>query len=360
VEDVTIEELASPIDVYDLELEGTPHFYAHGVLVHNSTAVKTKNKLPFRLCRQIANGSSMVLALSGTPHGRDPTDLWGQMFLVDGGETLGESLGLFRAAFFGERTNGFGVEYVFLKKHQARLNQILGNRSIRFAAAEADLPKLVAVRKQAHLPEDAEVYYQRHKAALLEAESFREMKNAFLRMRQISSGFVGFHDDDIGATAHLTFPECPKRDLLLGKVEAALPTKQIIFYEFTWSAMALRKHLTELGIGWQHLWSGTKDSKATLAAWRSDARYPVLLIQNQFGIGLNLQQAQYAHFFESPVSPIIRKQCEARVRRSGSVHDRVFIYDYVTAGTADESILDMIKQGYDLMANIIDGRKRLL
>ena len=84
----------------------------------------------------------------------------------------------------------------------------------------------------------------------------------------------------------------------------------------------------------------------------------MLIIQNQFGIGLNLQLANYAHFFESPVSPIIRAQCERRFRRQGSAHSHAYQLDYICAGTVDEAILAMLQEGKDLLQHIIDGRTR--
>jgi SNF2 family DNA or RNA helicase len=331
-----------------------------GLVMDESTSVKTRGKLPFRLCRAIAKQVAVRFALSGTPHGRDPGDLWAQMFLIDGGATLGEHQGLFRATFFRASVNPWGVvKYSFLKPKQALLNAILANGSIRFKASESDLPKLVAIRKYVRLPEDAAVYYQRAYDALRNAGNVREMRNNFLRMRQISSGFVGFVDDDTGARVQHSFDECPKRDLLLDKIVEALPMKQIVFYQFTWSALRIGQALTMLDIGHQHLWSGTPDSAAAIAAWRNQARYPVMLLQNQFGIGLNLQHGGYGHFYESPVSPILRKQCERRFHRQESPHDRVFMYDYITRNTCDEAILGFIADGYDLMAHIIDGRNRL-
>jgi hypothetical protein len=329
-----------------------------GLVLDESTAVKNPQKLPFRLCRQLAKDAAMVIGLTGTPHGRDPIDLWAQFFLVDGGETLGEHITLYRAAFFREQFNGFATEYKFRKRQQGLLNDILANRSIRFKAKDSDLPALLAMRKYVSISAEAMLYYQRAREAMQNAGNLREVRNNFLRMRQISSGFVGFLDDARGERAELTFPDNPKLELLLAKVQEALPNKQIIYYEFTVSAMRMRKELDRLGIGWQHLWSGQTDTDTAQRAWRESARYPVLLIQNQFGIGLNLQLANYAHFFESPISPIIRAQCERRFRRQGSEHDRVYQIDYIVRDTVDEAILDMLKEGKDLLQHIIDGRGR--
>jgi len=55
--------------------------------------------------------------MAGIPVGRDPQVLWAQFNYCDHGETLGETLGIFRAAFFRAETNywsGF-PNYIFEK-----------------------------------------------------------------------------------------------------------------------------------------------------------------------------------------------------------------------------------------------------
>jgi SNF2 family DNA or RNA helicase len=326
-----------------------------GLICDESHQAKGVGKLPYRLCRALAKKAWMVFILTGTPHGRDPVDLWAQMMIVDGGKTLGETLTLFRSVFFSEQRDFWaGKKYVFHKHKSGILNTILNNRSIRFRADEADLPKLVPIKKYVILPDDAMSYYRSALNIILAGQNRREMKNAWLRMRQISSGFVGYHDDDTGTTAEFEFPENPKLDLLLSILEG-LTDKAIVFHEYTWSGLRIAAELRRLGIKHAHLHGGSPNQHEELLKFRSPG-CKVLVMQNQFGEGLNLQLARYVLYYESPISPITRKQCTRRVERQGSSHETVFTYDLICKGTVDERILDALEHGFDLFDRIIEGK----
>lgn len=208
------------------------------VILDESHAIKGADKLPFRICRKLAQTVPTIITLTATPHGRDPTDLWSQMYVVDGGNTLGETLTLYRAVFFRQclGLNG-GPEYHFRKERAKLLNTVLANRSIRFPADQAELPALTAIVKSVMLPANLAAYYQRARDAFLAAHgNYRELRNAFMRMRQISSGFLGFIDDETTARAEVEFEENPKLDMLLSLLESIDPKyKIIVFVEFTWS-----------------------------------------------------------------------------------------------------------------------------
>lgn len=333
---------------------------AFGILIlDESHNAKTHDKLPFRICRKLAVSAEMVFTLSGTPHGRDPTDLWGQMMIVDGGETLGETLGLFRSVFFAQRKGFFGFKYDFLKHKTKLLHSVLNNRSIRFEADEADLPKLLPIIKKANLPDDAHLHYQRAREKMMAAGNYSEIRNAWLRLRQISSGFVGFHDDEAGKSAEFEFEENPKLDLLLSLLEG-IHDKSIVFYEYTWSGLRIARELKKLGIGALHMYGGCKDQAGTRRRFADDPNVRVLILQNSFGEGLNLQAAKYGIFYESPVSPITRKQCVRRFERQQSAHRKVIQYDLVCRDTVDERILAMLAEGQDLLRAIIDGKGKTL
>ena len=134
-----------------------------GLILDEATVIKGRSSvLIVRICRQLSKHAQMVLALSGTPCGKDPQDLWQQMYLVDRGETLGKTLGLYRAAFFSEHEDYWGhVSYVFKKSMRGKLNRVLAHRSMRYAVEESDLPPLVSRVKEVSLPADARVYLDR-------------------------------------------------------------------------------------------------------------------------------------------------------------------------------------------------------
>lgn len=329
-----------------------------GIFLDESTIAQNKHALPFRIVRSIAKGKEVVVLLTGTPFGRDPTPLWAQFFLVDGGETLGKTLGLFRAAFFNEKKNYWGGSiYTFMQSRKRKLRRFLANRSIRYRAEQSTLPKLVPLQAAVKLPVDAVDYAKRAERAIVEAHgNYAETKNAFLRMRQISSGFLGYKDDETGERAKYVFPENPKLDLLMAKLEAIDPIyKVVIFHEFIFSGQQISKRLTDAKIGHVSISGKVKKTKPLLRRFKSDPSCRVLVLNSAKGAyGLNLQVARYLMFYEAPVRNIIRKQAQRRVERQYSSHKRVIQYDFITEGTYDRRILRFLDEGERLFAHVID------
>lgn len=333
-----------------------------GIILDESIHVILKRKqgsLMHRISYKVSALGEIAFALNGTPHGRDPTDLYGQLKIVDLGETLGETLGLFRAAFFTESQNFWGgYEYTFKKRMAPELHRILAHRSLRIEADESSLPDVVPIRKYIQLPADAQTLYDRAKSELMAAHgNFNEMHNAFLRMRQISSGFMGYYDDETGARAKYEFSELPKLDMLSSLIErVSFDHKSVIFHDFVYSGNMIERELKHLKIGYARLKGSKEDPLDLLDRFDNDKNCRVFILNNFEGYGLNFQVADYGFYYESPVPVIKRKQTQRRIERQHSKHKRVFIYDLLCRGTYDERILEFHKEGGDLFQSIVEGR----
>jgi hypothetical protein len=357
---------AVPVDklIIDERLVKRLQKHVDGVVCDESNHVGAHDTLPFRICRRLGNEAGIFFLLAGTPFGRDPTPLWAQMYLVDGGYSLGETLGLFRAALYKSKENAFGgQEWSFddTKANMAKLNRLLAHGSIRYEVEQSTLPVLSHIVREVGLPADAQEYYQRARTVIMEAKgSYREMKNAFLRMRQISSGFVGYHDDDNGEKAHYVFPENPKLDTLMALIDSIREDRKIlVFHDFVHSGEVITAALTTAGIS--HIKYGGKQTNAAglLQRFESDPRLRVFVLSTAGAYGLNLQAAQYGIFYESPVPVITRKQMIRRFERQNSPHDRVFLYDLVVTGTMDQRILAFYKAGMNLFDAIVRGIEKV-
>lgn len=335
------------------------HFQA--LVCDESVRVGHHTSLPFRFCRKLSKTANAVFTMTGTPFNRDPSLLWGQMFLVDNGYTLGETLGLFRSIFCNESENFFSgmPEYKFNKKQQSLLNDFIAHRSIAYPADEGSLPKCVSIQKIIELPEDANAYYQRMREQLVAARgNFNESKNAFIRMRQISSGFIGYEDDETGEKAKFEFPDNPKLDLLVSLLQSIdQEHKAIVFVDFNYSGERILKTLKEAKISASLLYGKTKNVEQVRDAFVKDNKQQVLILQNRMGVGLNLQVSRYGIYFESPVSAIDRVQCDGRFIRQHSLYKTVFSYDLLMKDTVDEQILTYHREGGDLFESIIRGSK---
>jgi hypothetical protein len=309
------------------------------------------------LCRRLTNPKNVdiVYALAGRPFGRDPTLLWRQQFIVDRGASLGDTLGLFRAAFFSEATNPFGNKwskvFTFKKRMMPQLTKMTQHRSIIYRSEECvDLPPVNKFVEKLRLPEEAGAYYAKAVKDVLAAKGdLKEMKSAFIRMRQLSSGFLGFKDEHTGERAEVAFDENPKLKRLLDLIQEVPDDRfGVIFYEFTYSGRMIYNAIKELGYKADWLWSGTKDSRRVLGDF-TEGRTHFLVLNNKLGAYSldGLQIANYQFVFESPISPIDREQMERRIERQGQKY-KVFRYDLIVQDTADQKILEFHKEGRNL------------
>lgn len=328
-----------------------------GLFIDESTAVKNRASLPYRICRQFAKTAECVFLLTGTPFGRKPEDLWAQMQLVDNGYTLGETLGLFRSAFCKSKVNHWGgVDWTFDDEKGELLNRFLAHRSVRFEADAKDKPEVKSFLITLRMPDGPDAYYRRARETMLRARgNYKAMENAFCKMRQISSGFVGFKDEDDGRRAQFELEPNIKLDWLVNRLlDCPQGEKSIVFHEFIHSGKMLARRLNKEGIGYLLLNGKTKDHQAVLRDFDRDPGFEVLLLNSKAGgLGLNLQVAKNGFYYESPVGVILRRQTEARYIRQGSQHRWVRRFDLVVVNTVDQDILAFHAEGGDLFKRIM-------
>lgn len=366
VESVAFEERICPVDVYSLEIEECPHFFAEGCLVHNSTKAGNEASLTYQLCWEASRVAKHRYALAGMPFGRDPTPLWPQMNLVDHGETLGETFGIFREAFFRE-AEGYGghLKYKFRKSMKDDLSEIIQHNSMTYTADECiDLPKFQHIVEQIRLtPEIKDYYREVIEEAIAAKGNQRVMKNAFLRMRQLSSGFIGLRDDETGERAAIEFDRSPKLEWLLDFVDVFPDNRKLlIFYEFTVSGRRIAREIHErFDTNPVWLWSGTKNASREIDRFIYDDDTRFCVVNNHVGAYSldGLQVANYEVFFESPVSVMDREQAQRRIWRQGQTR-KSFFYDPVVKDTVDEKILEFHAEGRDLFKALLVDPSKLL
>lgn len=318
-----------------------------------SPHVGNHQSVGWKISTRLSKHCRFRYALAGLPFGKDPTLVWAQQFLVDRGESLGPTLGLFRQVFFTEKQGYFTrFEYKYRTEMEDTLREMMGHRSITYASDEClDLPKVTSIVLDVKLPMDAQAYFDQAVKSLRQARGdLQKIQNTFLRMRQMSSGFLGYKDDETGERASLVFAENPKLDLLMSKIEDMPENcKFVIFHEFTHSGRTIMEAMKARGIkaGW--LWSGSKNTRKMLDSFDDDdpSKMKGLVCQwRKASESLEFQRANYLHYYESPVGVIARKQSEKRPFRDGQTR-KGFMYDYV-ATPADRRIIQFHKTGDDL------------
>jgi SNF2 family DNA or RNA helicase len=341
-----------------------------GIVLDESTKCGNHRSLTYQLVQRLSANASARYALAGRPFGRDPSLAWPQFKLLDGGETLGGTLGLYREAFCTTQRNyaarsKYAFEHKFKQSMLPTFLRLIQHNSITYGTDECpDLPPLqrTPTVEAVTLPDETSAYYQRLVDQIIAAKgNLSLMKSVFIRMRQLSSGFIGLHDDEKDERVEVEFSENPKLDRLLELIEEMPEGRQVVvFYDFTKSGRNVSSLLTQKGISNIWLWSGTKDSAVDLKRFMG-GECKVAIVNNKVGAYSldGLQVANYIIFFESPVSVIDREQAERRVLRQGQTR-HVFQYDVVVRDTVDEKILDFHREGRDLYQELIANPVGLL
>lgn len=325
---------------------------------------KSVTSLTYRMCRAISAKVEYSVGLTGTPFGKDISDLWPQFYLIDFGETLGPTLGFFRSVFFDEKINFWGgYEHKFCKEMMPQLTTIIKNRSIRYSIDEMhDLPARKYIKIPLPQPKDSEAYIKVAREGLkagqkaMGAERYRLVESNYLQLRQLASGFMTLRGEDKSAI-QVAFSDNPKLDAMQELIEG-MPhdAKMIVFHHFVYTNQLISDRLKAMKIKHARIWSGQRKPLDELGRFAKDPSCKILVINSKSGSSsLNLQNANYVVFFEEPDNPIDRQQAERRAWRPGQLK-KVFFYSLIVEKTADAGLHGSNLQGKSLLKQLLDGK----
>jgi SNF2 family DNA or RNA helicase len=187
---------------------------------------------------------------------------------------------------------------------------------------------------------------------------FKELESQYMRLRQLSSGFMTLRGDDKSKT-EVQFPENPKLDAM-EEIISSMPetSKAIIFHDFRFTNKIISDRLKQMKVPHARVWGGAKDSLKELRKFKKDPKCRVLVINCQAGSSSqNLQMANYVIYYEQPRSSIDRQQSERRAYRPGQ-KKRVFFFDLIMEGTTDESQAKSNEEGRNLLQRVLDGKTK--
>ena len=335
----------------------------HKLLSHRS--------MIYEICSQLSHTMKYRFGLTATLLGRDPQVVWPQYNCIDLGKTFGTTLGIFRAGFFKEKINYWGgYEYTLRKDKMKLFNSFVKNRSLTYKTNDCiDLPELTQINYYVDMPAEYKDYYNDVITTVIAAN--RELvktKNAFIRMREITSGYVGFYSQeeiDLGiedkTKEFILLKENPKLDLLEELLDQIPEDKKIIiFHVYIKTGELITQHLTRLqkkNPRFKHVWlyGKTKDKVKTLNEFKFGKTNILVCNVDSGGTGLDLPMANYMIVLESPVSPISHHQMLGRIQRPGQKFP-MFVYNILMKKSVDEKIKDFIKQGKDYYKALIEGK----
>jgi len=295
-------------------------------------------------------------------------DLFGQMYIIDGGRSLGQYITHYRNKYFTPSYNGF--DWDLREGADQEIYERVSPLVLQMSAGDyIDMPKLIENNIYVDLPPDAmEVYKAVEDDLIAKIEDHTIVANnaavASMKARQIASGGC-LVDPEIEALVRNTkqkeyvFIHDEKIEALRELMEELQGSPLFVTYNFVHEMERIRE---VLGKDIPYLGGGVTEKKFKMIeeAWNA-GKIPLLLAQPQsVAHGLNLQAAgnHVCHF--SPTWDFERyDQVIRRVWRQGNTNERVFNHHILARGTIDEVILMALKDKDRGQTVVYDALKKL-
>lgn len=317
--------------------------------------------LRFSIASHLASHCQYRLGLTGTPIGRDPFKLWASTYLIDEGETLSRNYYFFEIVFGKKKLNFFTKrpEMLFDKTKLGILKERLTARSMSYELAEIQTIDVLRGLVELRMFGEQREAYEKAIAHIIELRrgETQEVTSAFVQLRQIASGFLTFVNN-AGEKRTYVFPQSAKLEWIAEFLEEYDGSTQcVIFHEFIRSGALICDRLARAKIAHRWLHGGIKDRKEVISAFQAGKARILVANTATGGLSVDLPMADYLLFFESPVSPTIRLQAEARPMARGN---RPLLLDDLICSPIERRVLGFVQEGKDMLSAILRDPKLLL
>jgi len=340
--------LANDVDITIINPEGLQWLFAPQtkrpafdiLCVDESSKFKSSTTQRFKLLKPLLPSFARRWILTGTPVPNGLTDLFGQIFILDLGASLGRFITHYRREFFDPFGYG-GYEYRPKPDAFIRVVERIKPLILQLSAEDhLKMPKLVSADIRIDLPKEAMAIYKRVEDGFFAelGESKIVAANAAVaggKCRQIANGAV-YTDSPSYEKIHDA-----KLDALEDLIEELGGKPVLVLYEFDHD----RERILSRIPGARVLGSGTtpKQLEEIVNGFNAGAIPCLLGHPASMGHGLNLQAScHHVVWFGITWNLEFYDQAIARVYRQGQQAATVFVYHMVASATLDEKVLKVL------------------
>lgn len=308
------------------------------------------DSLRFQIAALLVENCDWRLGLTGTPFGRDPFGLWAQYYLIDGGERLTKNFYFFQQAFGRQVRNRFsprGFDYVFDNRKMPILQKKIQDITLSRSLSDVHDVRVLSGVVELEMSAEQTRAYQDVIEGIRNSSSGQstEVRNSFVLLRQISSGFRPSNEED---EKYVDFLEAAKFDWVEEFLDDLDPQiKCVFFHEFVHTGERLGYILERKKIRYVRLWGGSRDREAYRRHFQEGDSQILIANHATGGVGADFSAADYMCFFESPPSVIARRQAEARPLGRG---ERPLVTDDLICSRVEKRILELHREGADIAA----------
>lgn len=364
------QRLHEEADIYIINYEGLAWLakqkgWAFDWLVlDESSKVRNTRSQRFRLLKQLLKRFKRRSILTGTPVPNGLINLFGQIFCLDHGASLGRYITHYRREHFYQTGYG-GYTWELQNGHDKLIHKAVKPLVFRVSEDELDLPKKFNPPIYLTMDKQAMTQYKRFEAdfVLQVEDNLITAANAAVlsqKLRQVANGGIynGSGVEDKRIERPYTNIHMEKANAIVD-LSAELAGKPLLVgYEFRHDMYRLKEQLGDV----PHVGGGMRQSlKNQLFSEFNEGKHPVLLGQiESMSLGLNLQKAcSHVAIHSLPWDLEAYIQFIRRVYRSGQ-KNRTYIYHLIMRDTIDEVVMRVLRTKGATQAKLLTSLKTTL
>lgn len=351
-----VRALNTPADIYITNRENVcwlVDYYRNDwpfdmVVIDESSSFKSHSSKRFKALAGISGKITRLVELTGTPSPNGLSDLWAQVYLLDGGERLGKRYTHFRERYFDPGRRGAdGMVYDYKAKPGSE-DSILSRISDICISMKAEdylqLPDLTFHEIPVVLDTRAEKAYRELERKMVlelpeDEEEISVTSAAALsnKLLQLSNGAVYDEDRQVHEVHNC------KIEALLELIESLRGKPALVFYNFQHDKERILEALKKTGLRIREL-KTTHDEDD----WNEGQIDVLLTHPASSAYGLNLQQGgNHVIWFGLTWNYELYTQANKRLHRQGQTQ-KVIVHHLVSTGTRDEDVMQALARKDDV------------
>lgn len=328
--DWRLDELSRQVDIYIINHDGTKVIIDELVKRHDIdmlvldelTVYKNTKSDMWKVTNKLAMRMKRVVGMTGSPMAKDPTDVYGQVKIVDA-TRAGRSFVDFRDSVMMKVTQ---FKWIPKHNHVETVHKFM-QPAVRFDRSDCfDLPPVQYVRREVQMTSEQVKLYKK-----LSAECAADVANGTIkavneadRINKLVQVCTGFAYDTEHRVAQV---DCSHRLAALDEVIEQSASKVIVFTPYKASLSLLKEHIDKR-------WStavvsgdvGAGERERIFTAFRHGQDPHVLIAHPAcMSHGLTLTEASTIVWFGPPNSLEVFEQANARITRPGQKHSQLIV-----------------------------------
>lgn len=353
--------LAAPADVFVINRENTEWLVNRFdkawpfdmVVLDESSSFKNHQAKRFRALRRVRAKIGRIVELTGTPAPNGLLDLWAQLYLLDGGERLGRTIGGYRERYFLPDQRSAQQIFTWKLKPGAAeaIHRQISDICISMKAEDyLQLPDIVEDNIPVVLDPAAQRVYNRMEKELLidvdddviNASTAASLSNKLL---QLCNGAV-YNDDGEAVFVH----DC-KVEAFRELLEQLHGQPALVFYNYRHDLPRIRQAIPAA------LRVRELRTPEDIDAWNGKEVDVLLAHPASTAYGLNLQDGgNHIVWFGLNWSLELYQQANKRLHRQGQTQ-KVIVHHLAVQGGRDEDVLAAISKKGATQEDLIESLK---